>query len=410
MQEFQYLIVGGGLTAASAVDGIRDVDPDGSIAILTDEGEPPYHRPPLSKEYLQTPDAPRELLHVKPAGWFDEQPGVTLLSETSAARIDAQALSVTIASGEEIRGKRILIATGGRPRTVSLPGADLPGVFTLRSVEDAEAIRDAAKRADRAVLIGSGFIGMELAASLRKFDVEPVVVELQDRVWPRMLPESLSGFMQGYFEDRGVVFRTGVTVDAIEGNDRVAAVILDGDVRIPCDVVVVGVGMSPNDGIAAKAGLGVQDGIVVDGFAETTAGHVYAAGDVARFPDPVFNDLTRLEHWDHAKAHGRLAGRNMAGEREAYDHVSYFFTNVFDLSINVFGRTEAADRAIVSGELGSGRSVVYCATDERLQGTILLNANDAMDECRELVRERPTTEDLLARLENPDAEIGELVG
>ncbi len=410
MQEFQYLIVGGGLTAASAVDGIRDVDPDGSIAILTDEGEPPYHRPPLSKEYLQTPDAPRELLHVKPAGWFDEQPGVTLLSETSAARIDAQALSVTIASGEEIRGKRILIATGGRPRTVSLPGADLPGVFTLRSVEDAEAIRDAAKRADRAVLIGSGFIGMELAASLRKFDVEPVVVELQDRVWPRMLPESLSGFMQGYFEDRGVVFRMGVTVDAIEGNDRVAAVILDGDVRIPCDVVVVGVGMSPNDGIAAKAGLGVQDGIVVDGFAETTAGHVYAAGDVARFPDPVFNDLTRLEHWDHAKAHGRLAGRNMAGEREAYDHVSYFFTNVFDLSINVFGRTEAADRAIVSGELGSGRSVVYCATDERLQGTILLNANDAMDECRELMRERPTTEDLLARLENPDAEIGELVG
>ncbi len=410
MQEFQYLIVGGGLTAASAVDGIRDVDPDGSIAILTDEGEPPYHRPPLSKEYLQTPDAPRELLHVKPAGWFDEQPGVTLLSETSAARIDAQALSVTIASGEEIRGKRILIATGGRPRTVSLPGADLPGVFTLRSVEDAEAIRDAAKRADRAVLIGSGFIGMELAASLRKFDVEPVVVELQDRAWPRMLPESLSGFMQGYFEDRGVVFRTGVTVDAIEGNDRVAAVILDGDVRIPCDFVVVGVGMSPNDGIAAKAGLGVQDGIVVDGFAETTARHVYAAGDVARFPDPVFNDLTRLEHWDHAKAHGRLAGRNMAGEREAYDHVSYFFTNVFDLSINVFGRTEAADRAIVSGELGSGRSVVYCATDERLQGTILLNANDAMDECRELVRERPTTEDLLARLENPDAEIGELVG
>ncbi len=410
MREFQYLIVGGGLTAASAVDGIREVDPDGSIAILTDEAEPPYHRPPLSKEYLQTPDAPRELLHVKPAGWFDEQPGVTLLSETSAARIDAQALSVTTGGGEEIRGKRILIATGGRPRTLSLPGADLPGVFTLRSVEDAEAIRDAAKRADRAVLIGSGFIGMELAASLRKFDVEPVVVELQDRVWPRMLPESLSGFMQGYFEDRGVVFRTGVTVDAIEGNDRVAAVILDGDVRIPCDVVVVGVGMSPNDGIAAKAGLGVQDGIVVDGFAETTAGHVYAAGDVARFPDPVFNDLTRLEHWDHAKAHGRLAGRNMAGEREAYDHVSYFFTNVFDLSINVFGRTEAADRAIVSGELGSGRSVVYCATDERLQGTILLNANDAMDECRELVRERPTTEDLLARLENPDAEIGELVG
>ncbi len=410
MREFEYLIVGGGLTAASAVDGIRDVDPDGSIAVLTDEGEPPYHRPPLSKEYLQTPDAPRELLHVKPAGWFDEQPGVTLLTETSAARLDPQALSVGTAGGEEIRGGRILVATGGRARKLSLPGADLPGVFTLRSVQDSEAIRESAKRADRAVLIGSGFIGMELAASLRKLDVEPVVVELKDRVWPRMLPESLSGFIRGYFEDRGVVFHTGVTVEAIEGGDRVAAVILDGDERISCDFVVVGVGMTPNDGIAAKAGLGVKDGIVVDGYAETTAGHVYAAGDVARFPDPVFNDLTRLEHWDHAKAHGRLAGRNMAGQREAYDHVSYFFTNVFDLSINVFGRTEDADRAIVSGELGSGRSVVYCATDDRLRGTILLNANDAMEECRELVRERPTTEELLDRLENPDAEIGELVG
>ena len=168
--------------------------------------------------------------------------------------------------------------------------------------------------------------------------------------------------------------------------------------EIPADLVVVGVGLEPDDQLAREAGLAVTDGVVVDSYCETTAGHGYAAGDVACHPDPVFGDLVRTEHWDHARAHGRVAGMNMAGAREPYDHVSYFFTHVFDLSINVFGRTGDAERTIVSGELDSGRSIVYCVAEGRLTGAILINANDAMDECRELIRERPTIDELLDRL------------
>lgn len=413
MQESQYLIVGGGLAAASAVDGIRQVDPHGAILMLTEEATPPYHRPPLSKEYLQTLEAPRELLHVKPAGWFEEQEGLRLRMEDPVVSLDPRMLTVTTESGEVFKGERILLATGGRPRKLSIPGTRLERVFTLRSVEDAEAIRAAAQEAESTLLIGAGFVGMELAASLRKFDVDPLVVEYQERVWPAMLPESVAGFMQAYFEERGVRFRLGARVEELRGDRRVESAVLDTGEEVACDLAVQGVGLVPNVQLASAAGMAVQDGIVVDPYCETSHGHIYAAGDVARFPDPISAELTRVEHWDHAKAHGRLAGRNMAGQREAYDHLSYFFSSAFDLSINVFGRPAISDQSIVSGVLGSARSVVYCASEGRLCGTILINANDALDECRELVRIGPTLEEVrerLARLGEPDAEVGELVG
>jgi NADPH-dependent 2,4-dienoyl-CoA reductase/sulfur reductase-like enzyme len=413
MQEYQYLIVGGGLTAASAVDGIREVDSRGSILVLTDEAMPPYHRPPLSKEYFQAPEAPRELLHVKPAGWFEEQEGLTLHMEDAVVSLDPRMLTVTVESGEVFRGERILLATGGRPRKLSIPGTRLERVFTLRSVEDAEAIRDAARESESALLVGAGFVGMELAASLRKFDVEPLVIEYEECVWPAMLPEAIAGFMQAYFEERGVKFRLGTRVEELRGSERVESAILDTGEEVECDLAVQGVGLIPNTELASAAEMAVQDGIVVDPYCETSHGHIYAAGDVARFPDPISGESTRVEHWDHAKAHGRLAGRNMAGEREAYDHLSYFFTNAFDLSINVFGRPAISDQSIVSGVLGSARSIVYCASEGRLCGTILINANDALDECRNLVRIGPSIEEIrerLARFEEPDAEVEELVG
>ena len=163
MQELQYVIVGGGLAAASAVDGIREVDGSGSILVLTDEAEPPYHRPPLSKEYMQGPDVPRELLHVKPNGWFEDQPGLTLRTGTRVVSLDPKRLLLTTDADEVIKGDRILLATGGRPETLAIQGIDLEGVFTLRSVEDAEAIRADAPDSEVALLIGAGFIGMELS-------------------------------------------------------------------------------------------------------------------------------------------------------------------------------------------------------------------------------------------------------
>ena len=403
MKTFDYVILGGGLAAVSAVDGIREVDPDGSIAMFTDEPDPPYHRPPLSKEYLQAEGAPRELLHVKPARWFAEQEGLELFTRTPVTGLDARAMTIHTARGEPVRGGRILIATGGRPRRLDLPGSDLAGVETLRTAADSERLRRAAREVSRVVLVGAGFIGMELASTLSKLGVEAVVVELEPRVWGRVFPATISDFLRRHFEARGVGFRFGTGVAAFGGEARLSRVRLDTGEAIEADLAIIGVGMAPNDELGAEAGLAVRDGIIVDAFGETTAPHIYAAGDVARFPDPLEKGLARLEHWDHARAHGRHAGRNMAGARERFDHLSYFFTHVFDLSINVFGETAAPERTLVSGKPGSGRSIVYCIAGGRLTGTVLINATGAMEACRALVRARPTVEDLLKELEKTGA-------
>lgn len=407
--DYDYLIVGGGLAAASAVDGIREVDEDGSIAVLSDEEDPPYHRPPLSKEFLQAPDgAPRSLLHVKPEGWFEEEADAELHLGRRATRLSPDAMKVETASGGDLTARRILLVTGGRPRDLDVPGADLEGVATLRTAGDSEEIRARAREADRTVLVGAGFIGMELAAAFTEFDARPTVVEVQDRVWGRMLPGRLSDWMQSHFEERGVEFRLGESVDAFAGGDAVAEAELSGGGRLDCGLAVVGVGIRPNQELAADAGLPVDDGIVVDEHAETDAEGIYAAGDVARYPDPVFGDRARVEHWDHAKAHGRLAGRNMAGAGESYDHLSYFFTDVFDLSLNVYGRPTTADRTVLRGDLEDAADEGCLALGERdgrVVSAILINDQEPMDACRRLVRARATFDE---RLEDPGAGLEEV--
>jgi len=386
-REFDFLIIGAGLAAASAVDGIREVDPAGSIALVTDESEPPYQRPPLSKEFIQYDDVSRSLLYVKPEGWFEEQVGIELVTRQKVLVLDPTAMSVTTARGDEYRAPRILLATGGRARRLDVPGGDLPGVFSLRTVEDSEAIREAAISGARAALIGAGFVGMELAASLSGRDVSSTVVEQLDRVWTRVLTPELANWMRAHYEDRGVAFRLGSTVERFVGTDRLEALVVAGD-SIPCDLAVVGIGMDPCDGIAADAGLAVMDGVCVDEFGETSHPHIYAAGDVARFPDPVFGGHARVEHWEHAREHGRQVGRNMAGERERYELLSHSFSRVFDLHVNALGRPAQADETIVWGRLGDGPCVAFGVSAGRMCGIVLVDAPAELEAARALVRAR----------------------
>ncbi len=371
----------------SAVDGIRELHPDGSIAILSDETEPPYQRPPLSKEFLQYPDVPRSLLYVKPEGWYDEQASLQLVTRQKAMTLDPGTMQVTTARGSVYRAPRILLATGGRASSLTVAGHDLPGVFTLRTVEDSEAIRAAGIEATEAVLVGAGFVGMELAASLAAHGVSSTVVEALDRVWPRLLPPELARWMTGYFEERGVSFRFQTAVEGFKGGEKVEAVIAGGE-SIPCDFAVIGVGMVPCDGLASDAGIAVDDGIHVDAFGETSHPHIYAAGDVARFPDPVFGERTRVEHWEHAREHGRRVGRNMAGERVPYDHLSHLFSRVFELNLNVVGRPGAAGETIRWGQPGEGPSVTFGISKGRVNGVVLLDAPAELEHARTLVRSR----------------------
>jgi len=407
LQSFDYLIIGGGLAAASAVDGIRDLDAEGTIAVLADESEPPYHRPPLSKEYLQTPEATRDLLHVKPEGWFEEA-RVTLLNGVRANSLVPRDMTVATTAGEVFRGERILLAMGGRPHSLAISGTDLDGVSTFRTVGDAERLRERAQHAESALLIGGGFIGMELAASLTRFGVKPTVLESADRVWPGMLPPVLSYFVQGYFEERGVRFELAAEVEALLGSETVEGARLVDGRELQAEVAVIGVGLRPNEELAAEAGLAVMDGVIVDQFGETSHGHIYATGDLARFPDPVFGDAARVEHWDHARTHGRLVGRNMAGAHEPYEHVSYFYSDVFDLGFSALGRPAQADDVRVVGELSAERSLVVCGQAGRVSGIILINAIDRLEACREIVRAQPALEEACEDLVQREGELEEV--
>jgi NAD(P)H-nitrite reductase large subunit len=405
LQQFDYLIVGGGLAAASAVDGIRSLDSEGTIAILDEESEPPYHRPPLSKEFLQTPEATRDLLYVKPENWFDEEGAASLLKGARASSLDPREMTVETATGETYRGERILLAMGGRAIRPDIPGAELAGVSTFRTVADAERLRELAPDAETAVLVGGGFIGLEIAASLTRYGVRSTIVEVEDRVWSRALPSVLSLFVQGYFEERGVRFELGSEVEELIGSERVEAARLADGSRLDCDLAVVGVGIRPNEEIAGEAGLAVMDGVIVDKFGETSHGHIYATGDLARFPDPHFADTTRIEHWDHARTHGRLVGRNMADAREEYDHLSYLYSDVFDLSFSVLGRPSLGDDVVVLGELAADRSIVLCSQDDRLIGVVLLNANDRLEACRSLLRDACALDEAFGRLAELEGEL-----
>jgi 3-phenylpropionate/trans-cinnamate dioxygenase ferredoxin reductase subunit len=268
-----------------------------------------------------------------------------------------------------------------------VPGADLERVFTLRSVEDAEAIRDAATEDSRAVLVGAGFVGMELAASLTSRGVRSTIIESTDRVWARSLPPGLSDWMRRHYEAKGVSFRLNSAVERFEGSTRLGSVRL-GSESIGCDFAVVGIGMEPCDGIAADAGLAVEDGIRVDAYGETTHPHIYAAGDVARFPDPVFEGHARVEHWEHAREHGRVVGRNMAGAREPYDLLSHSFSRVFELSLDVVGRPAQSEEVTVWGTPGEGPCVTFALSGGRLCGIVLLDAPGQLEAARALVGQR----------------------
>jgi 3-phenylpropionate/trans-cinnamate dioxygenase ferredoxin reductase subunit len=408
-REYDYVIVGGGLAAAAAVDGIRELDAQGSILLITEEAEPPYQRPPLSKEYLQIPDLPRSALHVKPEGWFDRQDRVHLETRQRVLVLDPSELTVLTARGNVYHGRRILLATGGRARHLEAPGMDLDGVFSLRTVEDSEALRQAATEGERAILVGAGFVGMELASSLSKHDVTSLVIETRSAVWPRVLPLEISRWMREMFEARGVEFLLEAEIECLEGTDRVRHAIAGGQ-RRACDFVVVGVGMSPNEELAADAGLSVSDGIRVDARGETSHPHIYAAGDVARFPDPVFGGTSRLEHWEHAREHGRLVGRSMAGASDGYDVLSYFFSRVFDVSLDIVGRPGAGTRLVYVGEPGQGPCIVLCGSDDRLDGIVLLDASSEIEPARSVVRRRPTMSDLVELLPGEGISLNSLAG
>jgi NADPH-dependent 2,4-dienoyl-CoA reductase/sulfur reductase-like enzyme/nitrite reductase/ring-hydroxylating ferredoxin subunit len=341
------VIVGGGAAGFAAAEMLRRQEFRGSIVMLSDDSAPPVDRPNLSKDYLAG-SAPEDWLPLGPSSFYAEA-GVDLRLNTEVVSIDTKARNVIIAGGGDIPFDRLLLATGAEPVRLPIPGADQPHVHTLRSLADCRAIIDSVNGARRAIVIGASFIGLEAAAALRARDIEVHVVAPEQRPMERVLGPDMGDFVRALHEEHGVIFHLGDAVVAIDGKRAM----LKSRGALEGDVVVVGVGVRPRLGLAERAGLSLERGVTVNAYLETSVAGVYAAGDIARWPDPHSGDNIRVEHWVVAERQGQTAARNMLGAREAFDAVPFFWSQHYDVPINYVGHAEKWDEIAIDGSISA---------------------------------------------------------
>ena len=359
------VIVGGGAAGFAAAEMLRRQEFRGDIVMLSDDAAPPVDRPNLSKDYLAG-SAPEDWLPLRPDGFYAEA-HIDLRLKTDVVSIDANARNVVLAGGDTVAYDRLLLATGAEPVRLPIPGADRPHVHTLRSLSDCRAIIEGVKGARRVIVIGASFIGLEAAAALRARELEVHVVAPEQRPMERVLGPEMGDFVRTLHEEHGVIFHLGDTVAEIDGK---RATLKSGGV-LEADVVVVGVGVRPRLALAEQAGLVLDRGVVVDAYLETSVPGIYAAGDIARWPDPHSKESIRVEHWVVAERQGQTAARNMLGAREAFDAVPFFWSQHYDVPINYVGHAEKWDEIAIDGDI-SGRD---CLLKYRSGGRVLAVAS-----------------------------------
>jgi 3-phenylpropionate/trans-cinnamate dioxygenase ferredoxin reductase subunit len=362
-----FVIVGAGLAGATAAATLRQEGFDGRIVLIGAETVPPYERPPLSKEYLRG-ERPRERILVRPPEWFAEA-GVEAGFGTVAESLDPTASTLSLAGGDTIPFDAALIATGSRTRRPSFPGSDLDGVLELRTLEDADAIRERIRSGAHAALVGMGFIGAELAASLRTLGVDVTAIEHGAVPLSRALGPEVGRVVEAVHRDHGVRMHLGSSVAGFEGAGRVEAVLLDGGTRVECDMVVVGVGALPNAEIGAELGIAEDRGILADTGLRTSNPRIHVAGDVASHDHPVFGRI-RVEHFDNALKSGEAAARNMLGAGEVFDDVHWFWSDQYESNVQMAGIPSGYDELVVRGSMEERSFSAFYLGEGRLLATL----------------------------------------
>jgi 3-phenylpropionate/trans-cinnamate dioxygenase ferredoxin reductase component len=380
---YSYIIVGAGLSGASAVEGIRERDQRGAILLLGAEKDLPYDRPPLSKQLWTGGKTVAEIaLHDEA---FYKQAGVDVRLGVEVTNIDPAARKIRDAQGRVYRYEQLLLATGGTPRRLTIPGGDLEGISYYRTLNDFRQLRSAAIEGKSALVIGGGFIGSEMAASLRTNKLAVTMIFPSDWLVSRVFPESLGRFLTEQYRAKGVEVLAGEKPVAIR-RDGSGYVTQAGDGReIRTDLIVAGIGITPNVSLAQPAGLAVDNGVIVNEYLQTSNPDIYAAGDIALFPEAGFGQR-RLEHWDNAVNQGRHAGRNMAGAGEPFTYIPFFFSDLFEFGYEAVGDIDSRLETFADWQEENKTGVIYYLKDGRVRGAMMCNVWGQVDAARALIQ------------------------
>ena len=382
-RSYSYIIVGGGLAGAAAAEGIREHDTAGSILLIGAEHDAPYDRPPLSKK-LWTGRKRVEEIFLHPQSFYSQQ-GIELKLGADVAALDATGHTVRDGAGSNFRYKKLLLATGGTPRRLTIPGGDLEGLSYYRTLRDYQKLRAGASPGKSAVVIGGGFIGSEMAASLCVNQLAVTMIFPEEWLVARVFPESLGRALTDHYRSKGITVLAQDVPVSIEKSSNGYIVHTRRGQQCRADQVVVGIGITPNFALAKTAGLKTGDGIIVDSFLRTSHPDIYAAGDVAFFPEEVLGPR-RIEHWDNAVTQGKHAGRNMAGANAPFTDMPFFFSDLFEFGYEAVGDVNSRLETFADWQEPNNTGVIYYLDGGSVRGAMMCNVWDKVDAARALIR------------------------
>ena len=375
MNQSNIVILGGGMVAGYAVKQLVELGlPKGELAILSADNAAPYERPPLSKGFLAGKDS-EDAIKINSEDVYKNR-GIELRLQCEVAAVDLKRKRLVLKSSDEFGFQKLIVATGARPRTLNIPGSGLQNLFYLRSLSDSRNIRNAAEKVKHAVVIGGGFIGMEVAAVLTQKGIEVVMVLNDDRVFKRLFSPEMSTFFENYYAARGVRLIKSTSVTELRGDRAVSSAVLKDGQTVPCDLVVAGIGVEPVIEVVTNSGLEVGNGILVNEYLQTSHPDVFAVGDVANYQDVLFGKRRRVEHWDNAVSQGQYCARSLMGDKAPFKHVPYFFSDVFDLSYEYWGDSSGADQVIHRGDISSSSFSVWWLHQQRVVAAFTMNRPD----------------------------------
>ncbi|MDP4639688.1 MAG: FAD-dependent oxidoreductase [Pseudomonadales bacterium] len=396
------VIVGAGQGAGQAAASFRQDGYEGNIIILGDEAFPPYQRPPLSKQYLSG-ELPLERVFVRPAKFYEER-NIDLRTNTRVESINTAAKTVTTANGEAIAYEKLLLATGSRPRKLTIPGSDLPGIFYMRTIADVDAIAAAMKTAKKVVIVGGGYIGLEVASVAVTSGLDVTVLEMEQRILQRVTTPFMSDYYHQLHTSRGLKILTSTAVSGFSGTGQVAQV-LCGDTAIDADLVIVGIGIIANTEIASAAGIACDNGITVDDHCRTSVPDVYAIGDCTNHPNPILGRRLRLESVPNALEQARVAVANMCGQDKVYATVPWFWSDQYELKLQMVGFSADGDSQVVRGDVANNTFAVFYLKAGAVVAVDAVNSPREFMVCKQLYGKQVD----VARLADPATDLKSLV-